>query len=253
MNAFGNRSTVADVRPGAQPSAGSSAGAGTSAAASPAARRASRRTWRDPRLVVGLVIVAASVLLGARLFAAADDTVRVTVARVDLPAGAPVGPGDLDTRDVRFGDQELADLYLPAGAALPAGAVLIRDVVAGEMVPRAAIGRQATTLTEVPLSVAADAVPRDVHAGSVVDVWVTPRTEAGAQAGGQGGGQGASMAESVLVFDDVVVVDAPRTGSALGPSATRQVVVGVPDEQQDRLATALARLATGTVLLTERG
>ncbi|HET8716225.1 MAG TPA: SAF domain-containing protein [Nocardioidaceae bacterium] len=201
--------------------------------------------------------MAASVLLGARLFAAADDTVRVTVARVDLPAGAPVGPGDLDTRDVRFGDQELADLYLPAGAALPAGAVLIRDVVAGEMVPRAAIGRQATTLTEVPLSVAADAVPRDVHAGSVVDVWVTPRPEAGAQAGDQGGGlgggQGASMAESVLVFDDVVVVDAPRTGSALGPSATRQVVVGVPDEQQDRLATALARLATGTVLLTERG
>jgi hypothetical protein len=31
------------------------------------------------------------------------------------------------------------------------------------------------------------------------------------------------------------------------------VVVGVPDEQQDRLPTALARLVTGTVVLTERG
>lgn len=249
MNAFGNRSTVADVRPGAQPSAGSSAGAGTSAAASPAARRASRRTWRDPRLVVGLVIVAASVLLGARLFAAADDTVRVTVARVDLPAGTRVGPGDLDTRDVRFGDQGLADRYLPAGASLPAAAVLTRDVAAGEMVPRSAIGQQEDAVTEVPLSVAADAVPRGAHAGSVVDVWVTARPGAGVEAAAQGGDE----AESVLVFDDVVVVDAPRSGSALGPSATRQVVVGVPDEQRDRLAAALARLATGTVVLTERG
>jgi hypothetical protein len=245
MNAFGNRSATTDLRPGAPPPAGPSAGARASVTVSPAARRATRSTWRDPRLVIGLVIVAVSVLLGARLFAAADDTVQVSVARVDLPAGAQVRPGDLDTRDIRFGDQELADRYLPAGATLPAGAVLTRDVAAGEMVPRAAVGQQSAAVTEVPLSVAADAVPRGAHAGSVVDVWVTPRPDARAEAGGE--------AESVLVFDDVVVVDAPRSGSALGPSATRQVVVGVPDEQRDQLSTALARLATGTVVLTERG
>ena len=48
------------------------------------------------------------------------------------------------------------------------------------------------------------------------------------------------------------VVSAPRTGTSLGPTATRQVIVGVGEDQQARLPTSLAALAGGTVLLTVR-
>jgi hypothetical protein len=54
----------------------------------------------------------------------------------------------------------------------------------------------------------------------------------------------------VLVFDDVSVVSAPRAGTSLGPSATRQVIVGVNDAQAAALPTALTALAGGAVTLT---
>ncbi len=51
-----------------------------------------------------LLLVAASVVVGARLMAAADDTVGVWVLSRDLPAGATVEEGDLTRRQVRFPD-----------------------------------------------------------------------------------------------------------------------------------------------------
>jgi hypothetical protein len=41
------------------------------------ALRVRRPGWRDPRLWIGVVLVAGSVVAGARLLAAADDTVQV--------------------------------------------------------------------------------------------------------------------------------------------------------------------------------
>lgn len=61
---------------------------------------------------------------------------------------------------------------------------------------------------------------------------------------------GSDAPRSVLVFDDVAVLEVPRRGSSLGPTATRQVIVGVGEDQQSRLPTSLAALAGGSVLLT---
>ncbi len=213
---------------------------------SPAALRAHRSRWRDPRLVVGIVLVAGCALLGARLLGGADDTVGVWAARGSLNAGQAVGASDLVRREVRFGDQGAADAYLSADAPLPDGATLSRAVGAGELVPRTALGDAGTgSLTEVPLSVDSEAVPSTVRVGSVVDVYVTPDAAA-TDADGPGG----PAARSTLVFDDVAVLSVPRTSTSLGPTATRQVIVGVDRDQQARLPTALAALAGGTVLLT---
>jgi hypothetical protein len=215
---------------------------GPAAATSPPARRPAPATLRDPRLVVGVVIVAASVLLGVRVFDGADDTVSVWAVRSDLRSGTTVAADDLQRRDIRFGDAADADRYVSASQAVPSGTTLVRDVGAGELLPRAALGDAgATALVEVPVAVASDSVPSTVRAGSVVDVWVTPEVAPG------------DDVKSVLVFDDVVVVAAPRTGSALGPSSTRQVIVGVDSAQEDGLPAALARAATGTIVITKHG
>ena len=217
------------------------------APASPVATRTSRHRWRDPRLVVGVALVALAVLLGARLLGH-DGAVGVWSARVPLTAGQRIGPDDLVRRDVVFGSQSDADRYLSADATPAAGTVLARDVGAGELVPRAAVGTAARPrLTEVPLSVAADRVPATVAPGAVVDVWVTPTEDAGARTAQAGPGP------ARLVFDDVVVVAAPRADSALGPATTRQVIVGVPADQQATLPDALAALGSGAVLLTHQG
>ena len=76
--------------------------------------RSRRAGWRNPRLLLGVVLVAGSVLLGARLLAAADDTVGVWALSRDLPAGATVGKGDLERRQIRFPDVDTANGYLAA-------------------------------------------------------------------------------------------------------------------------------------------
>ena len=221
-----------------------------STAPSPAATRVSRRRWRDPRMVVGVVVVAACALLGATMLGGADDTVGVWAATRSMNAGEPVRQGDLVRRDVHFAAQRDADAYLSADAPLPTGSTLARPVGAGEMVPRGALGTQGSgALTEVPLSVDAEAVPSTLRVGAVVDVWVTPDdARAGGSAGGSAGD--ASTPRSALVFDDVAVLSAPRGGSSLGPTATRQVIVGVGRDQETRLPTSLAALAGGAVILT---
>jgi hypothetical protein len=214
--------------------------------ASPPARRPSRSRWKDPRLAVGVALVALSALLGARLLGGADDTVGVWAATDALAEGQQVGADDVVRRQVHFEDQTDADRYLSADGALPAGVTLDRGVGAGELLPRAALHAGGPApVTELPLSVGTDAVPGTVRTGSVVDVWVTPRSVTGGAAT-----RGGRTGRAVLVLDDVPVVSAPRTGTSLGPTATRQVIVGVGPDQTSRLAASIASLAAGDAVLT---
>jgi hypothetical protein len=196
---------------------------------------------------VGIALVALSVLLGARLLAAADDTVQVWAARARLVPGQAVAPGALVAREVRFAGQADADRYLDAGADVPAGLTVTREVGAGELLPRAALAgeQQAGALTELPLSVAVEQVPDTIRIGSVVDVWVTPDRSRATVAD-------SLPTEAVRVFQGVTVVAAPRGGTTLGPSATRQVIVGVTGAQVARLPRALTQLSGGTVVLTRQ-
>jgi hypothetical protein len=190
---------------------------------------------------VGVTLVAVCVLVGARLLAAADDSVAVWSVRADMPTGSTVTEGDLQQQRLRFGSSGLAGRYLSADDPVPDGLVLTREVTAGELLPRAALAPDGRTqLAEVPIAVPTEAVPATLRAGELVDVWVTPRADAG------------PPARAVRVLEQVRVVAVPSTGGALGPSTTRQVLVGLPSEEQGRLASALAQLSTGTPVLVRR-
>lgn len=208
---------------------------------SPPARRPTRRSWRDPRLLFGIAVVAVCVLAGSRLLATADDTVAVWSTQRDLVAGTVLSHGDLERSEIRFVSAATAQRYVSASDAVP-GMVLTRDLAAGELLPRSALGGgvDAMDVAELPISVAAEAVPADLRAGQVVDVWVTP-------------GDGSQPRRAVRVLSAVRVVDAPPNAGALGPSSTRQVVVGVPADDEDVLAQSLASLAQGTTVLVRQG
>ena len=76
--------------------------------------------WRDPRLWVGVAIVAACVVAGARLLAAADDTVAVWAVSSDLGPGDQVTADDLVSERVRFADDADLDRYFTVDDELPA-------------------------------------------------------------------------------------------------------------------------------------
>ena len=212
--------------------------------AAPRATRSRRPGWRNPRLLLGVVLVAGSVVLGARVLAAADDTVGVWAVSRSLPAGAAVEDGDLERRQVRFPDEETADAYLAANDDLPAGATLQRSVAAGELLPRSAFAQGAgPKLVEVPVSVVSDDLPATVRQGSVVDVWVAPKVSA----------VGRDKVKAVPVLRDVVVVAVPRTTDGFAPQATRQVIVGVPASRAEDLGAALGGMSDGRVVIARKG
>lgn len=209
---------------------------------SPPATRADRRGWRDPRLVVGVALIAVTALAGATVVGDRDST-AVWAARVPLAEGQAVGSDDLVARELRFTDAADAARYVVADGPVPDGLTLTRDVGAGELLPVGALAEDAEALVEVPLTVATEAVPATVRAGAVVDVWVTPDPDLLGGAGSERDG------DAVLVFERVRVVAVSRGGGALGPSATRQVIVGLSDDERAILPAALGRLARGEVVL----
>jgi hypothetical protein len=205
----------------------------------PPAVRAGAAGWRDPRLVVGVVIVAGCVLLGARVFATADDTVAVWSVRTDLPAGSRLSGDDLAAVQVRIAGSG-ADRYLLAGTAPSPGSTLVRDLDAGELLPRSAVASSgAPDLLEVPLSVAPDDVPGSVRPGAIVDVWVTPTVAVA----------GDPRPRARLVLDGVIVVAVPSGGDSLAPRTTRQVIVGVDESRSGEVAEALGLMADGRIVL----
>lgn len=103
------------------------------------ARRLRRPSWRDPRLLVGLVLVLGTTVLGAVLVERADDTVPVLAAGSTLVRGDALQEAELRVVRVRLDD--LGPAYVPAADALPADAVALRGVPAGELLPASAVGR----------------------------------------------------------------------------------------------------------------
>lgn len=242
LGTIDGRRATAPAADGAPAVPGRRRGSAPAASGAPRALPALRHRgggWRDPRLWVGLLLVAGSVVVGARVVAAADDSVAVWATAGDLGAGDVVGADDLVARRVRFDPAGDVERYLLADEPLPADLALTRAVGAGELLPRAALGPVDDLDTvEVPLAVGPAQVPPSVVEGSVVDVYVAPPDARG---------------PADLVLEDVVVVDAPPVASELGTVGDRQLVLAVPEEQVDALPEALGAAAAGTVVVVREG
>lgn len=202
------------------------------------ARRSSPPTWRDPRLWIGVVIVAASVMVGARLLDAADTSVTVWAADHDLAEGDTVSAADLVSVRVRFVDEADLARYLPTWRELPADLTLLRDVDAGELLPRGALGAPADSeVMRVPVAVPDHQLPSEIAVGSRVDVWLSADGERRAR----------------LVLTDVEVVDVPAASDEFGTADTRMLVLGVPEAEQDAVSRTLAGVGTGSLTIVGRG
>lgn len=203
----------------------------------PVAARLRRPTWRDPRLVVGVVIVAASVALGSWAVSSAGRTVPVYAADGTLTPGEPVDAAQLRTVDVRI--DAGTELYLRADQELPDEVVALRVVDDGELVARSALGDAADVdVRSVPVPVD-QAVSSRVRAGSAVDLWSTPQEQAG---GDRPAADPAPLVEGVVVEQ----VDEAGAGLVVADGATLHVLV--PSADLPAVLRALADPGSVTVV-----
>ena len=181
---------------------------------------------------MGVLLVAGSVVAGARLLAAADDTVAVWAMAADRGAGTPLRADDLVVERVRFNRAGAQERYFAADEPVPADLVLTHAVGAGELLARAAVGPDdATPVLRVPLEADPHRVPPAVAEGSVVDVWVSDGAE-----------RGTTRAADEPALSAVTVVAAPAADDgAFTLTGARQLVVAVDEAR----ATAFERLLGG--------
>ena len=218
----------------------------------PPALRGHRPAWRDPRLWVGIVLVAASVVVGARVLAAADDTVRVWAAAGDLGAGQRIGADDLVAERVRFGDHDALAGYYTVDDELPADLELTRSVAKGELLPRGAVGTpEQTGLVEVPIAVEPELVPPSVGTGDLVDVYIVAPISADTQ--GSQSGQTHEPPPTGPALSGATVVDAPELSSSFGTSGKRQLVLAVAEADAPAFFALLARYDTPSLTVVRRG
>jgi hypothetical protein len=215
----------------------------------PPALRGQRPAWRDPRLWIGIVLVAASVVVGARVLAAADDTVQVWATARDLGAGHRVEADDLVAQRVRFADTDALEGYFTVDDELSADLELTRSVAAGELLPRGAVGTpDETGLVEVPVAVEPELVPPSVGPGDVVDVYVVAPISADTQSG-----QAHQPPPDGPALTGATVVDAPELASSFGTSGKRQLVLAVPEEAAPAFFALLARYDAPGLTVVRRG
>ena len=216
------------------------------ASAPPFAVRATTPGWRDPRLWIGIAIVAVSVVAGARLLASADDTVDLWAVSADMGAGDVVTEADLVVQRVRFADARRLDLYFTAEEQLAPDLELVRGVGEGELLPRGAVGSSAQSdVLQVPISVASERVPVSIEAGSVVDVMIVARP---AQPGGR-----APIGPGEAALEGVTVVAAPPLADSFGTSGERQLDLAVPEADAQAFFELLNSLESPVLTVLRRG
>jgi hypothetical protein len=183
----------------------------------PTPRRPGVPRWLDLRLMLGVLLVLASVLLGVRVVTAADATVPVWAAAGDLAAGTELTTADLVPVQVRL--DSAAHAYVSTGTH-PEGRILGRAVRAGELVPRSALGI-ADGSVQLALPVQAGYVPPGLQRGQRVDVYAVADPAAGASKVADG-------SVSPVVTDAPVQAVSGRSAGVLSSATTTlQIVVSV--------------------------
>src|SRR6195952_5265423 len=207
----------------------------------PVPRRVRRRRWLDFRVIGGLLLVIAAVVIGARVVGASSHTSPVWAATKNLAAGTVLAPADLVAVDVNLAGN--ATQYLAAGADVTGvvGSSLQTPVEAGELLPVSAV-TETKPGRVVVIGVAPDRKAPGVEHGSVIDVYLT-----------RGGRSSSAPAQTGPIAPGITVqsVPAPASGGLSGATSSRyQIAVLVSAAVADSLVKTLPEGDASVVLVT---
>ena len=201
--------------------------------------RLKKPSWKDPKLIVGILLVLASVAGVISLVGAADQTAEAYTAREAIAVGEKLTVDKLNRVKVRLGDLE--QHYLTPGTGVADGLVAAQRIGKDQLVPRESLG-QLDGLDRKPVAVTIDeALPAQAVAGSRVDVWVAlPDTRNG-------------FSQPTLLLPGAEIAQITPGSTALGSARSTVVMVLVADGQMPDLLGAQANKAKISVVWNPGG
>lgn len=194
--------------------------------------RTHRKFIVDPRFIVGLVLVVVSALGVTWLVATVDQTADVYVASSTLSSGELLSKDDLTVAHVRLGSA--VDRYLEP-ADIPAdGAVVVRPVEEGELVPSSAVGAvRAGDQAQVVVTVSGP-VPAIVDQSSRVSLWASAASDSGT-----------TFDAPVVLVAQAEVISVIESTGLVASGTDMQVELRIPRES---VASVLEAMANGAAL-----
>lgn len=210
----------------------------TDAAAQEAARL-KKPSWRDPRLLVGILLVLASIGGVVALVGSADQTTEVYAAKDAIGVGEALAEDSLTRVKVRLGDVE--GLYFTVAAGLPENLVALQRVGKDHLLPRESLGL-ADELDRKPVAVTVqEGLPEQAVAGTRVDVWVALPDA------------GNGFSEPALLLAGAEIAQVTPGSTALGATRSTELMVLVGDTQMPALLNAQANDARIAVVWNPGG
>lgn len=134
------------------------------------ATRLKRPGWKDPRLVVGVLLVVLSIAAVVLVIRQADSRMEYWVAAEDLAPGATITEDQLSTVSVNLGDS--GGNYLPADEPLSDSLAVVSTVRQGELLPSEGTGDQDPQLRQPATIEVSQTLPEGLRTGSRVDLWI---------------------------------------------------------------------------------
>ncbi len=203
------------------------------------AARLKRPSWRDPRLLVGVLLVLVSIAGVVFLVGSADRTTEVYAARDGIAVGERLTPENVVRAKVRLGDTE--QHYIAVADGLPQDVVAMQRIGKDQLVPRSILG-EVDRLDRKPVALTIDqTLPAQAVAGARVDVWV-------AQPDAKNG-----FSEPKLLLHGAEITEVATGSTALGSSKTTVLMVLVEDKQMPALLGAQANEAKISVVWNPGG
>lgn len=188
--------------------------------------RERERRRLDPRLVIGVVLIAVSTAGVWALVSGLDATTEVYTVRDTVTPGDRIGAADLAPAPVQLG--EALDRYVTPDRLPADGALVTRTIRAGELVPRSAVTDASAAGLATVVVTLRGALPTGLGPGATVDVWAAAPAE------------GDAFAAPVVLVAGAEITAVVEPGGLVATGAGIEVELRVTHDQVGTVLTAIA-------------
>ncbi|WP_435300566.1 SAF domain-containing protein [Timonella sp. A28] len=204
--------------------------------------RLKKPTVKDPRLVVGIILVATAVWLGSWVVEDAKSLKPVFVASKSFAPGQAITRDDLRIVEVNIGSQ--SSQYLTGTLQADERLVATQPITEGEFIPVASVADEDTSQSKVIAINIAERLPDIAQVGSTVDLWFTADTKT------SGLSENTQETKPELVAENLYVSQLPDTQNSFNASATQTIHVVVPAEQINDVLGSRQKSGTLALLMS---